>query len=45
MVHYNERVNYWVDLADYDLKTAEAMLETERLLYVGFMCHQTLEKI
>jgi len=45
MGYHNEKVNYWVELADYDLKTAEAMLETERLLYVGFMCHQTLEKI
>jgi HEPN domain-containing protein len=39
------RVAYWVDLADYDLETAEAMLATERLLYVGFMCHQTIEKL
>jgi HEPN domain-containing protein len=37
-------VSYWVDIAEYDLKTAEAMLATERYLYVGFMCHQTIEK-
>jgi HEPN domain-containing protein len=38
-------VSYWVDIADYDLETAQAMLETERYLYVGFMCHQTIEKL
>ena len=35
---------YWLDCADYDLQTAKAMLETKRFLYVGFMCHQTIEK-
>ena len=40
----NEKVNYWLDLARYDLDTAKAMLDTKRYLYVGFMCHQTIEK-
>jgi HEPN domain-containing protein len=31
-------------LAEYDLETARAMLESRRYLYVGFMCHQTVEK-
>jgi HEPN domain-containing protein len=35
---------YWIELSDYDLITAEAMLKTKRYLYVGFMCHQTIEK-
>ena len=35
---------YWVDLAEYDLATAKAMLDTKRYLYVGFMCHQCIEK-
>lgn len=35
---------YWLESAEYDLQTARAMLETRRLLYVGFMCHQTIEK-
>lgn len=39
------RVSYWVEMAEYDLVTAEAMLRTERYLYVGFMCHQVIEKI
>jgi HEPN domain-containing protein len=41
----NEKVKYWIELSDYDLETAEAMLKSGRLLYVGFMCHQTIEKI
>lgn len=41
----NTAVSYWVDIADYDLETAHAMLATERYLYVGFMCHQTIEKL
>lgn len=35
---------YWFDGAEYDLQTAHAMLETQRMLYVGFMCHQVIEK-
>ncbi|MGC9352319.1 MAG: HEPN domain-containing protein [Mariniphaga sp.] len=34
-----------MELSDYDFETAKAMLETGRYLYVGFMCHQTLEKL
>ncbi len=40
-----ERVAYWADISDYDLETAEAMLAAKRLLYVGFMCHQAVEKL
>jgi len=40
----DEKVKYWIELADYDLETAEAMLKSKRFLYVGFMCHQTIEK-
>jgi HEPN domain-containing protein len=35
---------YWLDMAEYDLETARAMLSTKRYLYVAFMCHQTIEK-
>jgi HEPN domain-containing protein len=35
---------YWISLAEYDLETAKAMLITKRYLYVGFMCHQVVEK-
>ena len=41
----SEKVTYWVEMSDYDLETAKAMQETGRYLYVGFMCHQTIEKI
>jgi len=40
----NESVKYWLDIADYDIETAKAMLKTGRYLYVGFMCHQAIEK-
>jgi HEPN domain-containing protein len=38
------KIKYWIDISDYDLETAEAMLQSKRYLYVGFMCHQTIEK-
>lgn len=40
-----DKVKYWVELADYDFETAQAMFETKRFLYVGFMCHQVIEKM
>lgn len=41
----NNKITYWSELSDYDLETAEVMLEGSRYLYVGFMCHQSIEKI
>lgn len=38
------KIKYWIDLSDYDLETAVAMLQSKRYLYVGFMCHQSIEK-
>jgi HEPN domain-containing protein len=38
-------VKYWIEVSEYDIETAEAMLQTKRYLYVGFMCHQSIEKI
>lgn len=38
------KVEYWVDMAKYDFDTAKAMNESKRYLYVGFMCHQVMEK-
>lgn len=40
----DNKYDYWIDLAEYDLITAEAMMATKRYLYVGFMCHQVIEK-
>lgn len=39
-----DKITYWLDIADYDLDTAEAMYQTGRWLYVAFMCHQVIEK-
>jgi HEPN domain-containing protein len=41
----NEKISYWISLSDYDLETAKVMLQGKRFLYVGFMCHQVIEKI
>jgi HEPN domain-containing protein len=40
----DEKTRYWIELAEYDLETAKVMLSSRRLLYVGFMCHQVIEK-
>ncbi len=40
----DNKIKYWIDLSDYDLETAESMLQSKRFLYVGFMCHQAIEK-
>jgi len=39
-----DKVAYWLNIADYDFDTAEAMYSTGRWLYVAFMCHQVIEK-
>ena len=39
-----DRVTYWIEIANYDIDTAEAMYQTARWLYVAFMCHQAIEK-
>ncbi|MBL7132082.1 MAG: HEPN domain-containing protein [Candidatus Omnitrophica bacterium] len=38
-------IQEWIEISEYDLKTAEAMLSAARYLYVAFMCQQALEKI
>lgn len=38
------KIKYWMDIAHYDLISSKAMLEAKRFLYVGFLCHQTVEK-
>jgi len=43
-VNTKKQVEYWLDMAKYDLVSAKAMLETKRFLYVGFLCHQVAEK-
>jgi HEPN domain-containing protein len=34
----------WIERAEYDLATAQAMLEARRYLYVLFCCQQAIEK-
>lgn len=40
----NKNTEYWLDIADYDLETAKSLMLSKRWLYVGFMCHQVIEK-
>ena len=40
-----EKTTYWIEISDYDLETSKTMLVGKRYLYVGFMCHQSVEKI
>lgn len=39
-----DKVTYWMEIADYDIGTAESLFKTKRWLYVAFMCHQAIEK-
>ena len=41
----SDKISYWIELSDYDIDTANAMLTSKRYLYVGFMAHQSVEKI
>ena len=38
------KIEYWLSTAHYDLVSAQAMLKAKRFLYVGFLCHQVVEK-
>ena len=40
----SDKVAYWIDIADYDMETAETLYNGGRWLYVAFMCHQVIEK-
>ena len=39
-----DKVKYWLELCDDDLLTAEALLEKNRFLHMGFFCHLIAEK-
>ncbi|MCL2634944.1 MAG: HEPN domain-containing protein [Oscillospiraceae bacterium] len=39
-----DKVQYWLDLADDDVLTAKALLNSERFLPMGFFCHLIAEK-
>ena len=39
-----DKVEYWLELCDDDLKAAKAMYKTKNLLWTGFICHLISEK-
>lgn len=41
----DKKIKYWVEVAEYDIDSAKVLLKGKKYLYVGFMCHQTIEKI
>lgn len=41
----SDRVGKWLERVDYDLNTADAMLDTGRYIYAVFMCQQAIEKV
>ena len=38
------QIEYWLELAEYDLGIAKFLLDGGKYLYVGFMCQQVIEK-
>ncbi|MFO7985330.1 MAG: HEPN domain-containing protein [Desulfatiglandaceae bacterium] len=40
-----DKVEYWLDIAEYDMKTARSMHKSGRYLYTVFMSQQATEKI
>ena len=40
-----DKIGYWIDIADYDIKTASSMHEAGKYLYSVFMCQQGMEKV
>ena len=40
-----EIANKWLEQVDEDILTAEALYNSGRWLYIGFLCHQAIEKV
>jgi HEPN domain-containing protein len=40
-----EDIKYWLEISQYDLDTAKAMLDARKYLYVLFTCQQSIEKL
>ena len=40
-----EKIQYWINISDNDLKVAGIMLDNNQYLYTCFMCQQAIEKI
>ncbi|MCD6297180.1 MAG: HEPN domain-containing protein [Deltaproteobacteria bacterium] len=41
----SEKIEYWVDIAEYDMQTARSLHGSGRYLYTVFMCQQAAEKM
>jgi len=41
----NKTIAYWIDLSEYDLKVAASLSDKGHYLYMGFLCHQSVEKM
>ena len=41
----DEKIQYWINLSNNDLRVAHTLLQGKHYLYTGFMCHQIIEKI
>lgn len=41
----HEETKNWLEMAEYDLKTANHMMKAGRNIYVIFMCHLAIEKL
>ena len=39
-----EKIKRWLSIVDEDLSVADDLYKTGHWLYVGFMCHQVIEK-
>ena len=40
----NEIVKYWIESAEDDFITAQALFDAKRYLWMGFLCHLMIEK-
>jgi len=45
MENWKSLTKHWLELSDYDMKTAEFMFSSKRYPYCLFMCHLAIEKI
>ena len=40
----DDRVKYWIDLAEGDLSAAKLLISGDMFLHAAFNCHQAVEK-
>ncbi len=40
-----DKIEYWIELSDYDVGVANSLYESKKNLYVGYFCHLFIEKI